>query len=61
MESVQYTFLDAQTFTISGFPEIPTGSLLSVTMEVTHPASDKFKFYVSIDSEDQIANPILYK
>ena len=61
MVSVNYQYIDAQTFIISGFPDVATGSVLSVTMQVTHPASDKFKFYVSIDIQDQIANPIMYK
>lgn len=49
MQEVKYEYLDDKTFIISGFPEIPTGSLLSITMEASYPSSDKIKFYVSID------------
>lgn len=60
MESVKYTYESNTKFKISGFPEVPSGSLLTVTMEVTHSSDDKYKFLVNIDIESQLATPIMY-
>ena len=55
-----YDYYSSNGVRISGFPQIPQGSEITVTMRVEIGNTPIFNFFVSIDKLAQIGSPIIY-
>ena len=58
--TLNYDYYSSNGVRISGFPLIPDGTTITITMRVEIGSTPIFNFYISIDKLAQIGSPIIY-